>query len=207
LALREHATLGLFKRGRYAVVGLGQGEFSLAEAGLSGVALHPDPLKTVITNIYNDHQLAEIANGKLEIINPVRTVLAQIILEQLNEVCYINVNSLRRGHGPPLSEESWYRPRQAVPRQELVWLDEGNLFCTDQRIVLPSGRFTFIRMDRKVVAVQAYANGVAVQRKREEFATYFAGCYAHEAALVAAYVMAKVPALRPQEADETQPDR
>jgi hypothetical protein len=61
-------------------------------------------------------------------------------------------------------------------------------------------------MDRKIVAVQAYIDGLAIQRKREAFATYFAGCYAHEAALVAAYVMAKVPALRPVELEEKRSD-
>ncbi|MDH3675562.1 MAG: hypothetical protein OES12_08710, partial [Anaerolineae bacterium] len=128
------------------------------------------------------------------------------ILEQLNEVCLINVNGLRRGHGRPLAEESWYQPRRKIGHDEVEWLDEGNVFCTNQRIVMPSDRFTFIRMDRKIVAVQAYVDGIAIQRKREAFATYFAGSYAHEAALVAAYVMAKVPALRPVELEEKHSD-
>ena len=46
------------------------------------------------------------------------------------------------------------------------------------------------------MGVQAFIDGVAIQRKGEDFATYFVGCYAHEAALVAAYVMAKLPALQ-----------
>ena len=163
------------------------------------MSLTADPLKIVIGNIYEDKQLAEIAAGNIEAINPVRTILAQIILEQLNEECFINVAGLRRGHGKPLSEESWYQPSQKASQQGMEWQDEGNLFCTTNRLVLPSDRFTFIRLDRKVTAVQAYTDGVAIQRKGEEFATYFIGCYPHEAALVAAYVMAKIPKLRPVE--------
>jgi hypothetical protein len=62
---------------------------------------------------------------------------------------------------------------------------------------LPSDRFTFIRLDRKVQAVQAYLDGLALQRRGEDYATYFLGGYPHEAALVTAYTMARVPALRP----------
>jgi hypothetical protein len=79
----------------------------------------------------------------------------------------------------------------------MEWKDEGNLFCTDRRLVLPSNQFTFIRLDRKIATVQAFTDGLAVQRKEENFATYFVGCYAHEAALVVAYMLAKIPALRP----------
>ena len=64
--------------------------------------------------------------------------------------------------------------------------------------MFPSDRFTFIRFDRKLVGVQAFTNGLALQRQGETFATYFVGSYAHEAALVAAYIMAKVPALKVQ---------
>jgi len=196
LTLKERPVLGLFKKGRYAVTGLGPGSFALAKAGLKNTALPPNQLKIALGNIYSDEQLAGIANGNIEIIHPVKTILAQIILEQLNEECFINVNGLRRGRGKALSGESWYWPAQKSPK-EIEWKDEGNLFCTGQRLVLPSNQFTFIRLDRKVAAVQAFTNGVAVQRKGEEFATYFAGCYPHEAALVAAYVMAKAPKLRP----------
>jgi hypothetical protein len=140
--------------------------------------------------------LAAIAQGSLEILRPVQTVLAQVILEQLNEVCHLQVNGLRRGHGKPLAEGGQYQPQQAVPREGLTWQDQGNLFCTNQRLVFPSSSFTFIRMDRKLVGMQAFSDGVAVQRKGEDYATYFVGCYAHEAALVAAYVLGKLPALQ-----------
>ena len=199
LTLKERSILGLFKKGHFSITDLGQEGFPLAQEGLEGVTLTPDPLKVIIGNIYKDEQLAAIAGGNIDIISPVRTVLAQIILEQLNEECFINVAGLRRGHGKPLTEESWYRPTQKAPRQGIKWQDEGNLFCTTHRLVLPSDRFTFIRLDRKVTAVQAYFDGLAIQRKGEEFATYFIGCYPHEAALVAAYVMAKIPKLRPTE--------
>ena len=107
------------------------------------------------------------------------------------------VPGLRRGHGPVLGENSWYYPEQKIAQGGLEWQDEGNLFCTSQRLVLPSDRFTFIRLDRKVMAVQAYLDGVVLQRRGEAYATYFVGGYPHETALVAAYVMARIPAPRP----------
>lgn len=196
LTLKEHAVLGLFKKGRYTIESLGGGDYSLAGDVHAAGAQTPDTLKVALGNVYTDAELAEIADGNLNVIRPVSTVLAQIILEQLREECYININGLRRGHGTPLPEQSSYHPSGPVPTQKMKWQDEGNLFCTTQRLVLPSNQFTFIRLGRKVSAVQAYTNGVAVQQKGEEFATYFVGCYPHEAALVAAYVMGKIPKLR-----------
>jgi len=196
LSLKERSLLGLFKKGHFVVTDFGAGDFSLARQSLKDVALTPDPLKVTLGNVYTDQQLAAIAQGSLTSLRPVRTVLAQVILEQLNELCYLQVNGLRRGHGKPIAEVGHYHPEQAVPREGMVWQDHGNLFCTDHRLVFPSNSFTFIRMDRKLVGIQAFIDGVAVQRKGEDFATYFVGCYAHEAALVAAYVMAKLPTLQ-----------
>lgn len=196
LTLKERTLLGLFKKGRYNVTSFGQGNFSLAEQGLTKAALSADALKVTIGNVYPDEQLAEIAAGNLALLRPVRTILAAIILEQLNEACFLQVLDLRRGHGQPLTDQNSYLPTGAAPRQDMAWQDEGNLFCTTNRLVFPSDRFTFIRTDRKLVAVQAFTDGMAVQRKGESYATYFIGCHPHEAALVAAYVMAKVPALQ-----------
>lgn len=204
LTLKEKSILGMFKKGRYGIEKLSEGTYSLVDGQLKNIVLRPDSLKVVIGNIYSDEALTKIAHGNVDVIAPVQTVLAQIILEQLNEVCYINVNDLRRGHGQALSGESSYWPSQKTPRQGMEWQDEGNLFCTNQRIVFPSDQFTFIRLDRKVVNVQAFMDGVAIQRRRESFATYFVGCYSHEAALVAAYVMAKVPALRPNSTEAVE---
>lgn len=197
LTVQDRSILGLFRKGQYAAISLGKGSFTLAESALKEAALSPDDLKVAIANSYTEAQLAEIAAGNLDAIRPVKTVLAQIILEQLNEECFVNVKGVRRGHGPALTEESWYLPQQKVSRAGIEWQDEGNIFCTTHRVVLPSNTFTFIRLDRKVVAVQAYADALALQRRGEAFATYFVGCFAHEAALVAAYVMAKIPRLRP----------
>lgn len=196
LVLKERAILGLFKKGRYGVVNFGQGNFALAEQGLAKATLTADALKVALGNVYPDEQLAEIAQGNLALLRPVRTLLAAIILEQLNEDCFLQVLDLRRGHGQPLVDQAGYIPSEATPRQGMDWQDEGNLFCTTNRLVFPSNRFTFIRTDRKLVAVQAFTDGLAVQRKGEEYATYFVGCYPHEAALLAAYVIAKVPALQ-----------
>lgn len=196
LTLEERSILGLFRKGRYGVSDFGKGDYGLAAESLKSVALAPDPLKIVLANVYTDAELAALANGDLEVIRPVKTVLAQIILEQLNETSYFQVNDLRRGHGQPIAEGGSYQPTDSVPRQGMDWQDEGNLFGTTHRLVFPSNSFTFIRMDRKVVGVKAFTNGVAVQRRGEDYATYFVGCYPHEAALVAAFAMAKIPLLR-----------
>jgi hypothetical protein len=196
LTLKERAVLGVFKRGRYGVSAWGKGDYSLAAQSLKGVTLPPPALQITLGNAYPNAQLAALAGGALTVIRPVRTVLAQIILDQLNETCYLQVNDLRRAYGQPLAEGGIYLPTQAAPRSGLEWQDRGNLFCTDQRLVFPSDRFTFIRFDRKLVGVQAFTNGIALQRQGEAFATYFVGSYAHEAALMAAYIMAKIPVLR-----------
>ncbi len=202
LSLKERSLLGLFKKGHVAVADFGQGDYNLARQSLAGITLTPEAMKVVLGNVYTDSQLAALAAGSLEALRPVRTVLAQVILEQLNEECYIQVNGLRRGLGAPLDEGGHYWPEKAVPREGLTWQDQGNLFCTNQRLVFPSNTFTFIRMDRKLVGIQAFSDGVAVQRKGEEHAAYFTGCYPHEAALVAAYVMAKLPVLHRTKASE-----
>lgn len=196
LTLKERSLLGLFNKRHFAVTDFGQDDYDLARQSLKNVSLLPDPLKIVIGNVYTNSQLAAIASGSVDILRPVRTILAQVILEQLNEDCYIQVNGLRRGHGATLAEGGLYQPEQAVPRDGMTWQDKGNLFCTTHRLVFPSNSFTFIRMDRKIVGVRAFNDGVAVQRKGEDYATYFVGCYPHEAALVAAYVLAKLPALQ-----------
>jgi len=197
LTLKDKSVLGVLKKGQLGVESLGRGDYSLATEALKNVTLLPDPLKITIGNVYSNSQLAQIAAGQVEVIRPVRTVLAQIILEQLREECFVNVVGIRRGFGPPLTAASWYLPAPNAALPNLKWQDEGNLFCTTQRLVLPSNQFTFIRLGRKVAAVQAYSNAVALQIAGEDYATYFVGCYPHEAALVAAYVMARVPLLRP----------
>lgn len=197
LTIKDKSILGLFKKAHFGVENFGPGDYSLADESLRKVTLPADKLKVVLGNVYTGDELAQIAGGYIDVIRPVRTVLAQIILEQLREECFVNVIGLRRGYDAPLSEESWYLPTQKASLPGLKWQDEGNLFCTTHRLVLPSNQFTFIRLGRKVAAVQAYTNAVAIQLKGEDHSTYFVGCLAHEAALVAAYVMAKVPSLRP----------
>jgi hypothetical protein len=195
LQLKDRSVFGLFKKGQFGLVRLGQGQYSLVEP--ERIILPAEPLKIVIGNIYTDQTLAEIAQGQVEQLRPVQTMRAELILEQLNEPCFIQVDGLRRGQGQPLTGESDYHPNQKAAQAGMEWKDQGNLFCTSQRLVLPSNKSTFIRLDRKITGVQAFSDGVAIQRKGEEFATYFIGCYPHEAALIAAYVMAKIPALRP----------
>ncbi|RME75351.1 MAG: hypothetical protein D6784_08070 [Chloroflexi bacterium] len=196
LTLQERSRLGIFRKGQFGVVSLGQGQYSLVDPVLKSLSLKPERLEIVLGNMYPDDALAQIAAGNLEVIRPVRTVLAQILLEQLHETCYFQVQGLREAHGQPLTGASSYRPAGPVPRDGLEWQKQGNLFGTTKHLVLPSNTFTFIRLDRKLAAVQAFTDGVALQRKGEDYATYFVGCYPHEAALVAAFVLGKLPALR-----------
>ncbi len=203
LALKERSLLGLFKKGRFTISELGRGDFSLARPTLQKVALPADQLKVVLGNVYTDPQLEALAAGSTEVLRPVQTIRARIILEQLNETTHLQINNLRRGHGPALERGASYYPTEAIPPNGLDWQDNGNLFVTGGRLVFPSDRFTFIRLDRRLAGVRAFINGFAVQRKGEETATYFGGCYPHEAALAAAFVMAKVPALRSPQAAST----
>ena len=86
LTLKERRLLGLFKKGHFSVSHLGEGDYTLAGQSLRRIALLPDSLKVMIGNVYTDQKLAKLAGGSLEVIRPVRTILAQIILEQLDEV-------------------------------------------------------------------------------------------------------------------------
>ena len=99
LTLKERPILGLFKKGRFEVSDLGAGDYILAEQSLHKVALLPDLLKVVLGNVYSDQQLEALANGSLEVVRSVRTVLAQIILEQLNEACIVLCPSSKRQRG------------------------------------------------------------------------------------------------------------
>ena len=196
LQLKDRSVLGFFRKGHYGVAGLAQDDYLLAAPALTNISLPAAKLKVTLGSVYPDAALARIAAGEIDAIRPVRTVLAQIILEQLKETCYIQVQGLRLNIGPALTGNSSYRPNSFVPRQNLEWQGQGNLFGTARHLVLPGDTFTFIRFDRKLSGVQAFVDGVAVQRHGEKHATYFVGCYPHEAALIAAFVMGQTPALR-----------
>lgn len=195
LSINERSILGVFRKGRYGVAEFGTGDYTLA-APLKQVALTPEPLKIALGNVYTDADLAAIAQGNMDKLRSVQTVLAQIILEQVNEVGYFQVNGLRWGEGPVLEGPNRYQPVDPAPTQGITWQSEGNLFGTTHHLVLPSDNFTFIRLDRKISAVQAFTDGVAIQRRGQDFAMYFVDCYPHEAALVAAFVLGKIPVLR-----------
>jgi hypothetical protein len=199
VTLKERSLLGILHKGQFSVEKLPDtGDYETATTSIENIRLPAETLKVVLSNIYKDAELVQIARGDFELMRPVQTILAQIILEQLREECFVNVIGVRRGFGPPLPEDSSFIPQDKVPVAELQWQDEGNLFCTTNRLVLPSDQFTFIRLGRKVSAVKAFTNSVAIQLKGEAHATYFVGCYPHESALVAAYVMGRVPLLRPK---------
>lgn len=179
---------------RYTVKTIGAG-YSLVKPGLLGKKFTPAQLLLLAEQVYSDQTLAAIAGGDFSGLKMPVGTLAGILLEQLKETCFLRVKELRRAHGPVLAEGSDRLPRETAPAG-MDWQDKGNLFLTDSRLVFPSDTFTFIRMDRKLVGVKAFEDGLAVQRKGEGFATYFVGCPPYQAALAAAYIEGRLPGLR-----------
>ncbi|MDM8530481.1 hypothetical protein QUF63_04865 [Anaerolineales bacterium HSG25] len=193
LTLKESKRFMVLNAGKYEVIKLGTGSFDVTKQAVQGQSFTPEVLKITLNNIYSDDQLTQLAAGDQSVLRPVTTVLAGIILEQLREECFVEVRGIRRAHGPALTGEHGYQPTAEIPAKDLTWKDEGNLFCTSNRLVMPSNKFTFIRLGRKISVVRAFRNGIAVQLKKEEFATYFIGGLPHEAAVVAAYTIGKLP--------------
>ncbi|MDM8526984.1 hypothetical protein QUF58_02125 [Anaerolineales bacterium HSG24] len=193
LTLRKSKRFIFLNAGKYEVVKLGTGSFGMDEQAMQGKIFTPELLKITLNNAYSDEQLDQLASGDQSILRPVTTVLAVIILEQLQEKCFVEVRGVRRGHGPVLVGEHGYQPIVEIPTKELTWQDKGNLFCSSNRLVMPSDKFTFIRLGRKVSVVRAFRNGIAIQLKKEDFATYFVGGLPHESAVMAAYIIGKLP--------------
>lgn len=180
---------------RYTVKAIGEA-YALVKPGLLGKKFTPAQLLLLAEQVYPDQTLIALAGGDFSGLKMPVGTLAGILLEQLKETCFLRVNGLRRAHGPVLVEGSDRLPREMIPAAGMEWIDWGNLFLTDSRLVFPSDTFTFIRMDRKLVGVKAFQDGLAVQRKGEVFATYFAGCPSYQAALAAAYLEGRLPGLR-----------
>lgn len=193
--LQSQSVLNLLRKDTYKFVKLGD-DYQIAQAGLRGRLLSRADLAALHAHIYTDAELAAFAQGDLSGLREPEGTLASIIFEQLREQCVIQVNGLRRALGPPLDPGADYVPTAAVSRSGFRWQDRGNLFATEQRLVFPSDTFTFIRMDRKLVGVRAFHDALAIQRKTEEEATYFVGCTAYQAALLAAYVQGRLPHLQ-----------
>ena len=194
--------LGLKATGTYTVESIGPA-YSIAGSGIIGQDFSPEDLKSFRESVYSDAELTQFAEGDLDKLNPPASTLAQILLEQLREDCYLQINQMRRALGPALEGQAERIPTEKAPRAKLSWQDKGNLFLTNIRLVFPSDSFTFIRMDRKLSGVVAYTDGLAVQRKGEDFATYFMGGGAHQSALAAAYIVGKVPQLRPEKIESS----
>ncbi len=184
----------------YVVQAIGEG-YDIARAGLVGNTFSPAEVQLFREQVYPDAVLAEFATGNFDRLNLPTSVLAQILLEQLRETVYLHVDHLRRAHGPALEPGGNRFPHGTVPQNAMDWQDEGNLFLTNVRIVFPSNTFTFIRMGRKMTGLKTFEDGVAVQLKGEDHATYFVGIKPHQAALVGAYIQGRVPGLRESAAE------
>lgn len=187
----------LFGRGgdKFTVTAIGE-DYDIARQSIVGQTFTRPELAAFHEHVYRDAILADFADGNFEKMNMPESVLAQILLEQLRETCFLHVDDLRRAHGPALEPGGNRFPSGKVPVAQLTWKDDGNLFLTNVRLVFPSHSFTFIRMGRKMVGMKTFENGVAIQLKGEDHATYFVGCAPHQAALMAAYIQGKVAGLR-----------
>ncbi len=195
LTLKLKTVLGFKSKDKYIVQSIGKG-YNIARSGIVGQVIPLTELENFGESVYSDQQLTTFAEGNFDELRPPSSILAQILLEQLRETVYVQTHDMRRAHGPVLESGGNYIPEGLAPSGDLSWQDRGNLFLTNARLVFPSNSFTFIRMDRKLIGLKTFENGFAVQRKGEDFATYFVGCRAHQAALNGAYIRGRVPALR-----------
>jgi len=195
LALKQKTFLGFKSKDQYVGQAIGD-DYGIASLGIVGYVFTLAELENFGESVYSDQELAAFAEGNFDDLTMPSSILAQILLEQLHETCYLQVNSMRRAHGPTFEAGGNRIPEGAAPTGSLTWKDRGNLFLTEARIVFPSNSFTFIRMDRKFVGLKTFENGFAIQRKGQDHATYFVGCQAHQAALIGAYIQGRIPALR-----------
>lgn len=196
LALKSRrGFLGLGSREKYLVQDI-SAAYSLAKSGLVGRVFSRDDVGKFAEKAYSDDQYAAFAAGNFEDLMMPTSLLSQILLKQLRETCYIEVTQMRHGRGPVLEPGGSYVPQGRISASSITWKDKGNLFLTDARLVFPSDTFTFIRMDRKLVGLKTFENGIALQRKGEAFAVYFSGCRPYEAALLGAYIQGRVSGLR-----------
>ncbi len=175
----------------------------LAKNGLVGHVFSKEDVGKFAEKVYSDDQLAAFAAGNFEDFVMPASLLARILLEQLHETCYLEMARLRHGVGPALEAEGNRIPQGRIAAGRVTWQDKGNLFLTNARLVFPSDTFTFIRLDRKLTGLQTFENGIALQRKGEDFAVYFSGCRPYEAALMGAYIQGRVPGLRAVNAVES----
>jgi len=195
LTLRPKTFLGFKSKDKYIVQSIGKG-YNIARSGIAGRVFSLAELKNFGESIYTDQQLAAFAAGNFDELRAPSGILTQILLEQLRETVYVQTRNMRRARGPAIEAGGNYIPEGLASAGRLTWRDKGNLFLTNARLIFPSNSFTFIRMDRKLIGLKTFENGFAVQRKGEDFATYFIGCRAHQAALNGAYIMGRLPALR-----------
>ncbi|HHJ06464.1 MAG TPA: hypothetical protein ENK24_03080 [Anaerolineae bacterium] len=195
LTLKPKTFLGFKSKDKYIVQSIGQG-YNIARSGIVGQGISLTELENFGESVYTDQQLAAFAAGNFDELRQPSSTLTQILLEQLRETVYVQTRNMRRARGPALEAGGNYIPANPAPGGDLTWQDRGNLFLTNARLVFPSNSFTFIRMDRKLIGLKTFTNGFAIQRKGEDFAAYFIGCRAHQAALNGAYIMGRVPALR-----------
>ncbi len=179
----------------YQVLALGD-DYDIAAKSIVGHTFGLKDLKLFREHIYTDADLVAFAAGDYEALVRPSSTLASILLEQLRETVYMEVNGFKRALGPAIESGGNRNPQGLAPTSGMDWKDEGNLFLTNARLIFPSNTFTFVRMDRKLIGLRSFENGIAIQRKGEDHAMYFVGCKAYQSALIAAYIQGKVPALR-----------
>jgi hypothetical protein len=184
--LKKKRWLGLFPTNRFVYQTIGD-DYSTARSDLLGRPLTLNDLKVITSTCYTDSDLKTIAEGEPAPIHLPNSTVASLIFEHTGETCYVQLNGLTRAQGPTLPNGTGIVDR-SVEKNTLTTLDRGNLYLSNQRVVFPSDTHTIIRLDRKLTGVRALTNAFAVQRKGEDYATYFVGCQSRQAVLVEAFL-------------------
>lgn len=186
--------LGVRPRDRFFFQAVGT-DYRNAEADLVARSFTRAQLTELAGSCYTDADLTAIATGDFSRLHLPSSTVAEIMFPQSHETCYVQVNGLVRADGPPLSQ-GVDRVNGPADRGNLKILDRGNLFISNQRLIFPSDTHTTIRTDRKLIGVSTFTDGVAVQRKGEDTATYFLRIESRSASLVLAYLQGRLDHLR-----------
>jgi hypothetical protein len=171
-------------------------DYGILGSSILGRALNEDSMKKLPELAYMDKELAEIAAGRLDVLRPVTDMYNTVFFEQLHENVRLRIKGLQHEAGEALSCGSGFQPQQSTGLGLAQNAARGNLLITDQRLIFTSSTYTFIRLDRKLSAVVAFNNALAIQRQGEKEAIYFIGLRPIEAALSAAIIMGQAPHLR-----------
>jgi hypothetical protein len=192
--VEQRRWLGVRPRDRFLFRVVGS-DYANAEPDLTARPFTKAELAGLAESCYSDADLETIAAGDLSCLRSPSSQVAQVMFPQTRETCQLQINGLIRAEGPSLSDGT-SKINGSANRRTLKKLDEGNLFVSDQRLILPSNTHTIIRIDRKLTGICTFSDAVAIQRKGEDKATYFLGFESRDASLLAAFLKGQLDHLR-----------